>query len=127
MANKLSRTKIANYIGSKIQQGEIKQAINELAAYLVESRRTREADLIVRSVFESLESEGHVVTDITTTGELTEGLVTQIKNLLEADSLEIRQHRDPDVLGGVRIATPTRQLDATIARRLTKLRESKVL
>lgn len=125
MAIKLSRTKLARYVAEQLQAGN-RGVMRELAAYLIDSRRVGEADLIVRSIFEQLERSGHVVADITSTHELSDEIRQQVARLTGAETLELRQHIDPSVLGGVRIQTPSRVLDATVQRRITTLRERKI-
>lgn len=126
MSERLSRTKLAVYIADEIDRGRGARAVQQLAAYIVETRRIAEVELITRSIYEVLEARGHIVADVTTAEAIDVQLQTQIAELLGADQLEVRTHIDPDVLGGIRIDTPTRQLDATMARRLIQLRKTKV-
>lgn len=125
MPGKLSRTKIARYAAQQLQAGNT-EVIREVAALIVDERRLREVDLITRSILEQLEQDGIVLVDTTATESLSDAIQQQIKELTGAQTLAIREHVDPTVLGGIRIETATRQLDATFARRLTQLRERKI-
>lgn len=125
MASGLSRTKIARYAADQLHAGN-PGVVRQVAAYLVETRRTHEADLIARTILERLENNGIVLADVTSATELDETIKAELKQLTGASRLELRQHIDPSVLGGIRIETPSRRLDATIMRRLTQLRERKI-
>lgn len=125
MSRALSRTKIARYVAEQLQAGNT-DVVREVAAYLIENRRTREADLIVRSILERLETEGIVLADVTTATALDEAIKSELQQLTGASQLEINEHVDPSVLGGIRFETPSRRLDATFAHRLTQLRERKI-
>lgn len=126
MAVTLARQKLARYASDEIMAGRRDQVIDQLAAYLVESNRTDEFEHVVRTVQELLESDGHVYATATTATALTAAQREQIKQLLDATDIEIEQTIDKEVIGGIRLRTPSRLLDATIARRLGTLRESKV-
>ncbi len=125
MTDKLSRQKLATYIADQLKAGD-SDALNQLAAYLVETGRTDEADRIVLSAQELLERDGYVYAEVTTATKLSAEMKTKVADLLQATDIEIKETIDPDVLGGIRVKTPSRLFDATIARRLQNLRESKV-
>lgn len=125
MPGRLSRTKIARYAAQQLQSGDT-EVIRKVAALIVDERRFREIDLITRAILEQLERDGVVLADVTATESLSDDINQQIKELTGAQTLAIREHVDPSVLGGIRIETPTRQLDATFARRLSQLRERKI-
>lgn len=125
MAVRLSRTRIARYVADRLQAGD-KNVIRRLAAYLIDESRTGEADLIIRSIYDELEQSGVIVADVTTAKDLDGEIKDQIKQLLSAEQLDIREHIDPSVLGGIRIATASRVLDATLKNRLKQLHERKV-
>lgn len=126
MATNLSRSKLARHLAKELTAGRGAAAVDELAAYLIETRRTSEAELIVRSSLEYLERDGHVLAHVTTAYEVGDELKARVAALLKAQTLEIDAHIDPQVLGGIRVQTPTRVLDTTIVKQLQTLRESKV-
>lgn len=126
MTVKLSRQKLARYLADQLLAGRRTQAVDELAAYLLETGRTKEADQIVLSTQELLESDGYVMAEVTTASLLAADMQATITQLLGAKNLELKQTIDPSVIGGIKVRTPSRVLDATVARRLNNLRESKV-
>ncbi|OGL21797.1 hypothetical protein A2707_00380 [Candidatus Saccharibacteria bacterium RIFCSPHIGHO2_01_FULL_45_15] len=128
MAIRLSRRKIASYYADELIAG--RDIVRSLAAYLVDSRRLREIELIVRDIESALADRGVVVADVTTSRSLTDqaktAIQTYIKATTGAKSIELRQLIDDDLIGGVKVAVPGRELDATIRHRLNLLKATKV-
>ena len=127
MAIRLSRRKITNYIAGEIAAGkDVKLLVRQLAAFLIDNRRTKEVELIVRDIEHGLKNEGIILARVTSAFDLataTQTAITQlIKEQTNARTIELRQFIDPKVLGGVKIDLPGLQMDTTIARRLTTLR-----
>lgn len=122
----ISRTKLARFVADKLEAGH-QEVIRELAAYLIDSRRTRETELIIREINEQFERRGIVIAEVATTRPLDAALRDEIKTLLDAKEVELTETIDPTLLGGIRLTTPSRELDATIARRLKLLRDYNAL
>lgn len=125
MAERISRAKLARYVAQGLMSGK-KDVVRELAAYLVEAKRTKEADLVIRAIYDELEAAGVVVADVVTAHPIDKSVREHIKQLTGAKQLELREKEAPEVLGGIRISTASRVLDATLQNRLMKLRERKV-
>lgn len=125
---KLSRRKIAVYFADELIAG--RSVIKPLAAYLVETKRTRETTLIVRDIETALADRGVLLADVATARDLsadTEKAVTDyLKSVTDAKSVQLRSHVDPHLLGGVRIDTPGARLDKTLRHRLNQLTASKI-
>lgn len=125
---KLSRRKIAATWADELIAG--RDIIAQVAAYLVETRRTSEADLIVRDTESALAARGVVLADITSANGLSAESRTAIEKFLitakDAKKVRLREAVDGSVIGGVRIDTADEQLDATLRARLNKLKTSKI-
>lgn len=125
---KLSRRKIAAYFADELLAG--KNVSKQLAAYLIESNRTREAGLLVRDIEAALAERGTLLADVASGRELSSDTQATIKTYLKqktgAATVHIRSHVDPYLLGGVRIDTPGERLDATLRHRLNQLTASKI-
>ncbi len=125
---KLSRRKIAAYFASELIAG--RDATKALAAYLIESKRIREADLIVRDIEAALADRGVLLADIASSRELAsdtkQAITAFLKQATGAKDVHIRPHVDPYLLGGVRIDTPGARLDTTLRTRLNQLTASKI-
>lgn len=127
MAIRISRRKITVYIADKFAKGGDKtKLINELAAFLIDNKRTNELDLILRDIEYQLLRRGIVLARVTSAFELaaeTRAEITKmIKDNTHATIIELQQFIEPTLLGGVRLDLPGMQLDNTISRRLTTLR-----
>lgn len=121
----LSRQKLARFLADEIVAGRRDAGLQQVAAYLIEAGRVSESEQVIRSTEELLEERGHMVVRATTAHPLDATQKKSLKTLLNAATLEIESVVDANVLGGIRIETPSRVLDATVARRLQTLRESK--
>lgn len=127
MAGRLSRRKMAEYVADRLNVKEsAAQALSEVAAYLLETKRMREAELVARDIEQALATKGIVIADVTSAHTLADTLKKNIASLLEAKELHIREAVDPTVLGGVRIDMPGKRLDATLRRRLHALQAKQV-
>jgi F-type H+-transporting ATPase subunit delta len=127
MALRLSRRKLAAYVADKLQDGvSASEVLREVAAYLIDTRRTRELELLVRDIEDALAVRGVVVADVTTAHALGEELKSEISALVGAKKLQIRETIDESVLGGVRIDIPGKRFDGTIRHKLTALRAKKI-
>jgi len=125
---RLSRRKIAAYFADELIAG--RSVVKPLAAYLVETKRTREATLVLRDIETALADRGILLADVSTSRALaadTEKMITDyLKNTTGATDVHIRPHVDPYLLGGVRIDTPNERLDTTLRHRLNQLTASKI-
>lgn len=125
---KLSRRKIAAYFADELVAG--RNITQSLAAYLVEAKRVREADLVVRDIEAALLERGVLLADISTAHELAgdtrAALTDYLKQTTGAQAVTVRPHVDPYLLGGVRIDTPGTRLDKTLRHRLNQLTASKI-
>lgn len=125
---KLSRRKIAAYCADELLAG--RDVTQQLAAYLEETRRIREADLVVRDIEAALADRGVLVADIESARQLdpdvAASIVAFLKKTAGVNDVRLRESTDPSLLGGVRIAAAGQELDATLRRRLTQLKASKI-
>lgn len=127
MQSKISRRKLALYVVDAIEAHKaVARVIEETAAYLIESKRTREAELLVRAIEDELANRGIVVAHVTSARPLAAELEQAIKKLIDAKEIHLDTVQDESVLGGVRIETPGKLLDATIKRKLLVLHQAKM-
>lgn len=127
MTQKISRRKLASYVVDRFESGApLATLLKEVAAYLVDSKRTREADLLVRTIEDVFAERGLVVARVTTAYPLTNVLRREISRLVGGDKVHLDEIVDSTVIGGVRIDTPGKSLDATIERKLLALRQAKM-
>lgn len=128
MTNRISRRKLAEYAADAIAARQ--PFIDQLAAYLISTGRTKEASLIVRDIETALVGRGIVVADVFTARELTDSLRQSIDSFMSkqfgSSHIFLRPTVDSRLIGGVRLRVNGQELDNTVRRRLTNLKASKV-
>lgn len=84
----------------------------------------QEFDASLAGKLERLESQVAEIV-VTTAVELTPAQRKKIKDAVEQKmgAISITEEIDPSIIGGIRIVAGSRELDATVKGRLTKLRE----
>ena len=127
MARALSRRVLARHIATQLIEGEKPSVLTaQLAAYLIEHRKTDQLDTIIRDIAHQLAEAGYVEATVTAAHELTKeteaAVAKLVKSATAAKSVTVTARVDESVLGGVRIETPGRTLDATIAHQLQTLK-----
>ena len=123
MPARISRRKIAEYVADHVVANKkIGQILKEVAAFLVETKRTRELELLVRDIESALEVRGIVVADVTSAYQLNDTLKANIAKLVGGKNLVLREVVDANVLGGIRLTTPSQRLDATLRRKIQGLK-----
>ena len=127
MAVRLSRRKIASYYAKSLIDGvDAKQLAKQLAGYLIDSKRTKEQQLIISDIEYQLSLRGVVVANVTSAHELDELTKLAVEKLvrqnIDADDVQLRAEIDSSLLGGLRLEFAGSEIDTTIARRLTALK-----
>lgn len=122
----LSKRKIAIYAAEQIakKSDSTERVLREIAAYLVETGKTRQAGLVVRNIEEELATRGIVIADVTTARPLSDEMQQAISKQIDGD-VKLRTSVDPTVLGGVLLNLPGKQMDKTIKRNISALRAQK--
>lgn len=127
MPGKLSRRALATYVADALVAGTGRaKVVKQLAAYLIETHRTKELDLIVRDVSTILADRGIVNATLTSAFELEAATTAAIERLIvahtKAAKVSLTRVVEPSVLGGIKISLPDSELDQTIAHQLTLLK-----
>lgn len=100
----------------------------EVAAYLVQERRTRDHDPIMKALIKLREEQGIVEVNASSARELDDATKKEILELLSArlgDNKEIvlTEEVDDNLVGGVRLDSANIRIDMTIRNKLTKLKQ----
>jgi F-type H+-transporting ATPase subunit delta len=128
MPGRLSRRSIAEYIANGLIDGKPskKQLFEQLAGYLIDTQRTKELELIVRDIEFALSEKGVVQATVVSAFELTaetkKALEAFVKTKTKATQVTLSNMVNSEVIGGVKITVPGRELDQTVARQLTVLK-----
>lgn len=106
-----------------------KTIITKLAAFLLDTKRTRETALLARDIETALADHGVVVADITSAHDLGSAAQADINTLITkltgATTIKTRLQTDASLLGGVKINLPDQEIDTTASRKLSILRANK--
>lgn len=127
MARKLSRRALALHVATHLVDGKPQKEIaQQLAAYLIWTRRTRELSTIVRDIQFYLAEHGHIAGTVTSAHDLTAETLKQIKAFTKdktgAKNVSLDTNVDEALIGGIKLEIPGYELDSTIARQLTTLK-----
>lgn len=128
----LTRSKTAKYLASKLATGnkqERQKAVNEVASWLVSTKRTREIKFLEQDTAKFLaDDKSYVFAKITTARELSDSqkqdIASKIKNKFSARELEPVFSVDKSLIGGIKIEVPDGILDNSVKRRLINLIEN---
>ena len=125
MAGRLSRRALATFVAKELLAGN-DQIIDWLAALLIEERREREADLLVRDIESILADSGQMIVQVDTARPLDAATKQEIELMFDQHEVHIKETVRPELIGGVKITTPTQSLDRTIAKKLEMLRTAEI-
>jgi F0F1-type ATP synthase delta subunit len=120
MAQRVSRRKLADYAADQLMAGN-KKVLQEMAAYLIETGREREAELLARDIEFALSERGVTVVRTASAHELTSTLKKQIEALV-GGTVQLKETVDSTLLGGVRVDTPSERFDGTLSHKLAGLK-----
>lgn len=123
-----SRSKVANYASSSLlaDTGSRSDIVNKLAAWLKDTRSSRQVSYLVQDIAKKLADSGYIYATITTAhplqGDTRQAVETYLKNYYgKSITLEIDEKVQPNIVGGIRIDTPHGSLDATVRRKLVQI------
>jgi F0F1-type ATP synthase delta subunit len=133
---KVSRLKIAAALADKADRAGVSTASlsQEIAAYLLVSRRTSELDSLLRDVMEIRSTRGIVEVTAVTAHPLTAAVRADIEReartyLLTAagapaaSKIIISERLDESVVGGVRLELANQQLDLSVRAKLNRFKQ----
>lgn len=125
---KLSRKRVAREVVRLIaeQPGRQKEIVQQLAGYLVATKQAASADLLLNDIAdELLQTRRHLSADVQTAFGLSdstrEQVITMLKTHTGAQTVELNEHVNPELIGGITVRTSELELDASIKRQLAQL------
>lgn len=128
MHGKVSRRVIARTVAAKLLAEPAKQKhwIKVTAAYLVHQNMADDVDLVVNDIAAELfEQSGHLAVDVTSARKLTDSVRSELKAMLKratnASRVELAEHIDTELLGGLVARTPSAVLDTSVRTKLKQL------
>lgn len=129
---KTKRTEVATAIAGMVESHKDSKALAKaIAAYLVANHQTKDLDTIMRDVMTERAKDGVVEAQLTTAFPLSSEVKQRVQTLLKqeypaAKQLVYQEVVRPEVLSGIKIQTPDKQLDETARGKLDQLTRMKV-
>jgi ATP synthase F1 delta subunit len=128
MNAKVSRRVLARTIAAKLLGEPSRQQhwLKVTAAYLIDNGMAADIDLIVNDIARELyEQSGHLLVDVASARKLSDGIRDELKQMLKnataAKRVELVEHVDPELLGGLIARTPDAVIDASVRTTLKQL------
>lgn len=125
----ITRRQLARYIATAWTERTVarNELVRQMAAFLVDSGRTREIDLLVGDIKKQIEKQyGVSVAEVVSARPLTDMLRSHIKQMVtsktHAKSVRLSESVDEDLLGGAVVTTPDSEFDLSIRGKLKLLK-----
>lgn len=119
--SKLSINQLAEYAVDQLEAGVDSTLLSrKLAAFLLDTRQTREAGKLSRAIEAELNKRGQNQVTITSAHKVSEETKKQLATLLGAKNPVFSEEIDPQVIGGVKAKTGETQVDLTVRGRLQR-------
>lgn len=125
--SKVSTTELARFAVDRIESGAPRNEVStQIAAYLIDERRTRDLTVVMRAIEEELMRRGSEQVVITSARSVSEETKKQLAKLLGAKNPVFSEIIDKDVIGGVKAQAGEKQIDLTIRGKLQSF-QSKII
>lgn len=127
MSKGLSRTTLANWaVTALLDGGDKTQIVQQLAAYLMTTKRVHEVDLLVNDVARALQTatgtvSAEVITARPLSPEVARTIEAQILRETGAVNVQMSNVVDESLHGGAIIKTPDAEQDASVRGALQRL------
>lgn len=128
MAASITRRQIARYAAHEIaiNSANFDNLFKQLAEWLVATKSTRSADLLVADIEKFLAQDYDIVyAKVTTAQTLESSLRAELVKLLQkspATKVVLNSTTDESIIGGVIVQTAEQEFDASVARSIKKLK-----
>lgn len=125
-----SRTRLAKLLAERtLKHGVSRRFDKEVAAYLLSEGRVNELDSLLRDVQADWAEAGHVEVIARSAYPLSAAIKADIRREVKkvhpaARQIVVNEVIDPDMVGGVRLNLPNRQLDLSIRSKLNMFKQS---
>lgn len=101
-------------------------AVKAVASYLVSNGRSAEVELLAKQIAFAAQQRGHTMATVTSAHELDNTIRAELKKMVKdlekTDDVELQEHIDASLLGGVVIDTPRHEVDLSLSGRLNRLK-----
>lgn len=125
---KIGRRRLAREVVRLLneQPGNRQAIVQQIAAYLIETKQTRQADLLLKDIADELYVQNKQLTaEVAHAYDLSGATKQAITDLLRAQTgaaqVDLTTSKQPELIGGVIVRTSRQELDASVRRKLKAL------
>lgn len=102
------------------------ELLRQTAAYLLQTKQANQLHLLMNDVAdELLATQGHLTAEVQSAFALGDAsrhdIIAMLQDATQAKTVELSETTLPELLGGVILRTPGRELDASVRRHLMQL------
>ncbi len=121
---KFARADLAAVIGEKtLHVSDIRTLAREVAAYLLEEKRSQELESLMRDVLAYREAHGVIEAEVAIAHDLSDDVLREVKSVIkehypEAKKVLVHNHVDTSVVGGLKVTLANDQLDMSVRKQL---------
>lgn len=120
---KITVHELAKYAVDQLESGVKAPALaSQLAAFLLDTRQTKELGKLARAIEAELNSRGSTQVSITSAHKVTDDVKQELANLLGAKKPVFSEVIDKSVIGGVKAQTTESEIDLTVRARLNRFK-----
>ncbi len=120
----ITRKQVAHYVAAQLPQHR-RKSLNEAAAWLIATGRTRQASYLVKDVAMILAQNGYLAARVTTARAIEPKVKDEIESFLRqltaAERIELTAEVDHSLIAGLALSTPDGDIDTSLRSKLTKL------
>jgi F-type H+-transporting ATPase subunit delta len=125
---KISRRRLAKEVVKMIldQPARKNELLKQLAAYLIINKKANQADLLMLDIANELQDlKGQLVASVSSARPLSaaakSAIMAKLKNQTGANTVELNEQLNPELIGGIVVRTPKYELDASVRRQLNQI------
>lgn len=130
---KVSRRRLATTTANLLRDrpNDRSYILKMLAAYLVDHNQQKQVDLLLLDIAHELAvRDGHLYADVSSAYPLDDAARAELQHYLRsatgAQTVELNEQTDPELLAGAIIRTADQELDTSARTKLTRLRSLNV-
>ena len=121
--SKITTSELAKYAVEQLESGIKAPALaHQLAAFLLDERRSRDMPAVMRAIDEELASRGSPQVVVTAVHEVSEQTKKQLAELLAVTNPVFSEVIDTSVIGGIKARSGESEIDLTVRGRLNKFK-----
>ncbi len=120
---KITINELAKYAVDQLESGiETPALAQQLAAYLLDTRQSKELGKLSRAIEAELNSRGTSQVTITSVHKISETVKQELANLLGAKNPVFTEVLDSSIVGGVKAQSMESEIDLTVRARLNRFK-----